>query len=96
MAPFFTLDNDLNIISTDSKDEWKYFFQHLYPNISEHWPYIRTKSYYIYIAFYGINKYNLFQVVILNNFGIIIDYSTTINSWNDALEAFNNAINIYT
>lgn len=96
MAPFFILDKNLNIIFTYSRDEWKEFYQHLYPDISEHWPYIRTKDYSIYIAFCGIHKHNLFQVVILGSFGNVVDYSTTIKSWDEALEAFNNAVKIYT
>ena len=95
MAPFFILDSNLNIICTDDRGEWENFIEGIYPHLSKNWPLEESKDVIIYISFSGFNMYNLFQVIILDSYGNIIDYTTTLDSWDYTLEAFNRAVDIY-
>lgn len=91
--PYFILDNQFNVIPVDSKGEWEDFVQYEYPSLCQNLPIHEQKDVVIYITFGGMNRYNLFQIIISDGFGNLIDWSREdLNTYDDALELFDSIV----
>ena len=92
--PYFVLDMQYKVIQVDSKKEWNDFIEYEYPSIVL--PIHRQKDVVIYIDFYGIVRNNLFQIVIRDRFGNLINWTNKdLDTYDDALKLFNEIVEKY-